>query len=61
MSYCSWQIKLNGKAEAIFDNPFMIQSHAESMKKIVGAVFEPIYLLVTVRNGCALFAPALFL
>jgi hypothetical protein len=25
------------KGEAIFDIPFMIQSHAESMKKILGA------------------------
>ena len=26
--------KLEGNGEASFDNPFMIQSHAESMKKI---------------------------
>ena len=30
--------KLEGKGEARFDTPFMIQSHAESMKKIVGAL-----------------------
>jgi hypothetical protein len=27
-----------GKGEASFDTPFIIQSHAESMKKIVGAL-----------------------
>ena len=30
--------KMEGKGEASFDTPFMIQSHAESMKKIVGAL-----------------------
>ena len=30
--------KLKHKGEAIFDTPFMIQSHAESTKKIVGAL-----------------------
>jgi hypothetical protein len=30
--------KLEGKGEASFDTPFMIQSHAESMKEIVGAL-----------------------
>ena len=30
--------KLEGKGEASFDNPFMMQSHAESMKKIVEAL-----------------------
>jgi hypothetical protein len=30
--------KLDGKGEASFDNPFIIQSHAESMKKIVGGL-----------------------
>ena len=29
--------KFEGKGEASFDIPFIIQSHAESMKKIVGA------------------------
>ena len=32
-----WE-KLEHKGEAIFDIPFMIQSHAESMKKILGAL-----------------------
>ena len=31
------QEKLEGKSEAIFDTQFMIQSHTESMKKILGA------------------------
>jgi hypothetical protein len=31
---------LEGKGEASFDNPFMIQSHAESMKKIVEALYD---------------------
>ena len=30
--------KLECKGEASFDTPFMIQSHAESIKKIVGAL-----------------------
>jgi hypothetical protein len=30
--------KLEGKGEASFDTPFMIQSHTESMKKIVGVL-----------------------
>ena len=30
--------KLESKGEPSFDSPFMIQSHAESMKKIVGAL-----------------------
>ena len=30
--------KLEGKGEASFDTTSMIQSHAESMKKIVGAL-----------------------
>ena len=30
--------KLEGKGEASFDTPFMIQSYAESRKKIVGAL-----------------------
>jgi hypothetical protein len=30
--------KLEGKVEASFDIPFINQSHAESMKKIVGAL-----------------------
>ena len=30
--------KLEGKGGASFDIPFMIQSHAESMKKILGAL-----------------------
>ena len=32
--------KLEGKGEASFDTPFMIQSHVESIKKIVGAFLE---------------------
>ena len=28
---------MEGKSEAIFDTPFMIQSNAEGMRKIVGA------------------------
>ena len=32
-----WE-KLEHKDKAIFDIPFMIQSHAESMKKIQGAI-----------------------
>ena len=30
--------KLEHKEKAIFDSPFMIQSHAESMMKIMGAL-----------------------
>ena len=30
--------KLEGRGEASFDIPFMIQSHAESLKKIVAAL-----------------------
>ena len=30
--------KLEGKGEAIFDAPFIIQSHVENMKKILGAL-----------------------
>jgi hypothetical protein len=30
--------KLEGKDDASFDRPFIVQSHAESMKKIVGAL-----------------------
>jgi hypothetical protein len=30
--------KLKGRSEASFDTQFMIQSHAESMKKILGAL-----------------------
>ncbi len=30
--------KLEGKVEASFDTPFITQSHAESKKKIVGAL-----------------------
>ena len=30
--------KCEGIGEAIFDIPFMIQNHAESMKKILGAL-----------------------
>ena len=29
---------MEGKGEASFDIPFLIQSHAESMKKIMGAL-----------------------
>ena len=32
--------KLDGKGEGIFVTPFMIQSHAESLKKIVGALWN---------------------
>ena len=32
-----------GKAEAIFDTPFLKQSQAESMSKIIGAICEVRY------------------
>ena len=32
--------KLKRKGEASFDMPFMIQSHGESMKKIVGSTSQ---------------------
>ena len=32
--------KIGGQYEAIFDTPFIIQSHAVSVKKIVGAVSD---------------------
>ena len=31
---------MEGKVEAIFDTTFIVQSHAESVSKIVGAIFE---------------------
>jgi hypothetical protein len=34
------QEKFEGKGETIFDTPFMIQSHAENMKKIVGVLLD---------------------
>ena len=34
----SFKEKLEGKGEASFDTLFVIQSHAESMEKIVGAL-----------------------
>ena len=40
--------KLEGKDEASFDTPFMIQSHAGSMKKIMGALM--IYQLTSTAN-----------
>ena len=38
--------KLEGKGEASFDTPFLIQSHAESMKIIV----EALNLLTSTAN-----------
>jgi hypothetical protein len=32
--------KLEGKGEGIFVTPFMIQRHAESLKKIIGALWN---------------------
>ena len=32
------QEKLEGKGEASFDTPFMIQNYAENIKKIMGAL-----------------------
>ena len=32
--------KLESKGEAIFDTPFIIQNHAENMKKILGALWN---------------------
>ena len=42
-THTTWTIrnkleKLEIKVEAVFDTPFMIQTHAESMKTIVGAL-----------------------
>jgi hypothetical protein len=56
----SKRLKLKGKGEASFDTPFMIQSHAESMKEIVGALFRIHQLTSTAISlnygwiGCAL-------
>ena len=46
--HCAVHEKLEGKGEASFDIPLMIQSHAESMKKIVGPF--RIYQLTSTAN-----------
>ena len=42
--------KLEGKAEIIFNTPFVIQSQAERMTKIVGAVFLT-FVRLCITNG----------
>ena len=46
---------MKGKAEAIFDTPFVIQSQAESMSKMVGAI----RVRVTILAGNGSDAPTL--
>ena len=51
--------KLDGKAEAIFDSPFVIQSQAESMSKMVGAI--RVRVTIWAGNGSERLVPFLYL